>query len=286
MDCKRILRYSPLAVLLLVSLVFAQNSDVLQPNYDIPATRLKVFDYLKPMTLGCNVTKEGNYELSWLKNGTNVMQIPELKGRFKILEAERKFVIAKMLYTDAGQYTCSVADLNQSKTFNVVANVFVKFESAEVSKTNIVEGEKLSLHCIALGTEPTVHWIIGNTTYNESKNNIVLGPDEAGIQNAMLTIESITLDDYVDFTCEGRNSATDYTNKPAQVTMTVRVRGKYAALYVFVGIIVEVVVLCAIILICEKRRNKTEIEESDTDQSPDQNKNGYHGNDSELRQRK
>lgn len=46
--------------------------------------------------------------------------------------------------------------------------------------------------------------------------------------------------------------------------------GKYAALYVFVGIIVEVVVLCAIILICERRRNKTEVEESDTDQSPDQ----------------
>lgn len=48
------------------------------------------------------------------------------------------------------------------------------------------------------------------------------------------------------------------------------VLGKYAALYVFLGIIAEVVVLCAIILICEKRRNKTEIEESDTDNSPDQ----------------
>lgn len=273
MDCKRILRYSPLAVLLLVTLVFAQNSDVLQPNYDIASSRLKVFDIGKPLTLGCNVTKEeGTLELSWFKNGTNVNEVPELKGRFKILEAERKFIITRTQESDDGQYSCSVAALKQSKTFNVIANVFVKFETLEVSKTNIVEGEKLSLHCVALGTEPTIHWIIGNTTYNESKNKIVLGPNDAGVQNAILTIESITLDDYVDYTCEARNNATEYTNKPSKATMTVRVRGKYAALYVFVGIIAEVVVLCAIILICEKRRNKTEIEESDTDQSPDQEK--------------
>lgn len=46
--------------------------------------------------------------------------------------------------------------------------------------------------------------------------------------------------------------------------------GKLAALWPFIGICAEVFVLCAIILIYEKRRNKTELEESDTDQSPDQ----------------
>lgn len=45
---------------------------------------------------------------------------------------------------------------------------------------------------------------------------------------------------------------------------------KYAALWPFLGICAEVFVLCAIILIYEKKRNKTELEESDTDQSPDQ----------------
>ena len=46
--------------------------------------------------------------------------------------------------------------------------------------------------------------------------------------------------------------------------------GKYAALWPFLGICAEVFVLCAIILIYEKRRNKTDLDESDTDQSPDQ----------------
>lgn len=45
---------------------------------------------------------------------------------------------------------------------------------------------------------------------------------------------------------------------------------KLAALWPFLGICAEVVILCAIILIYEKKRNKQELDESDTDQSPDQ----------------
>ncbi|XP_053676940.1 uncharacterized protein LOC128727098 [Anopheles nili] len=261
-------------------------ADVLKPNYDHPSTNLKVFDIAKSVTLGCNVTQEGVYDLHWAKDGKNVSEHESLKDRFKILSAERKFIISRALETDAGQYTCSVPQLGVSKSFTVVANVVVKFESTEIGKTNIVEGETLTLHCIAFGTDPKITWKVGNNTYNASTDHIVLQEDERGVENAKLIIESIRLGDYGEYTCEARNNATDFTGKPAQVMIHVRIRGKYAALYVFLGIIVEVVLLCAIILICEKRRNKTEIEESDTDQSPDQNKNGYHGNESELRQRK
>uniref|UniRef100_A0A182YDS4 Ig-like domain-containing protein n=1 Tax=Anopheles stephensi TaxID=30069 RepID=A0A182YDS4_ANOST len=247
----------------------APTTDVLLPNYDQPSTSSKIFDIGKSVTLGCNITQEGNFELSWAKDGKNVSEVESLKDRYKVLPAERKFIISRALETDAGQYTCSVPQLGVSKNFNVVANVVVKFESTEIGKTNIVEGERLTLHCIAFGTEPRITWIVGNNTYNASTDHIVLEEDERGIENAKLIIESITLGDYADYTCEARNNATDFTGKPAQVTITVRIRGKYAALYVFLGIIVEVVLLCAIILICEKRRNKTEIEESDTDQSPD-----------------
>lgn len=45
---------------------------------------------------------------------------------------------------------------------------------------------------------------------------------------------------------------------------------KYAPLWPFLGICAEVFILCAIIFIYEKKRNKSELEESDTDQSPDQ----------------
>ncbi|XP_055644743.1 uncharacterized protein LOC129780459 isoform X2 [Toxorhynchites rutilus septentrionalis] len=244
--------------------------DVLHPNYDDPSNNLKYYDIAKALTLGCNITKEGDYELSWSKDGVNVSEIESLKGRLRILKDERKFIITKTHESDAGSYTCSVRALNASKTFNVVANVMVKFESTEIGKTNIVEGETLSLHCIAYGSNPRITWIIGNTSYSTGTEHILLEEDDKGVENARLTIKSIALSDYNDYTCEGRNNATDITGKPAQITMTVRIRGKYAALYVFIGIIAEVILLCLIILICERRRNKTEIEESDTDQSPDQ----------------
>lgn len=46
--------------------------------------------------------------------------------------------------------------------------------------------------------------------------------------------------------------------------------GKLAALWPFLGICAEVLILCAIILVYEKRRNKEGLDESDTDQSPEQ----------------
>ncbi|XP_055544837.1 uncharacterized protein LOC129729934 isoform X2 [Wyeomyia smithii] len=247
----------------------AASAEILQPNYDDPSSISKFFDIGKAITLGCNVTKEG-YDLSWSKDGKNVSDVVSLKDRYRILNEERKFIISRSLESDAGTYTCSVLALNASRTFNVVANVFVKFESTEIGKTNMVEGEQLSLHCIAFGTNPKISWIIGNKTYTTGTDHIHLDEDDKGVENARLTIEAVAMSDYMDYTCEARNNATEFTGRLAHATITVRIRGKYAALYVFLGIIAEVVVLCAIILICERRRNKTEVEESDTDQSPDQ----------------
>uniref|UniRef100_A0A182MW75 Ig-like domain-containing protein n=1 Tax=Anopheles culicifacies TaxID=139723 RepID=A0A182MW75_9DIPT len=39
--------------------------DALLPNYDQASTSLKIFDIAKSVTLGCNITQEGNFELSW-----------------------------------------------------------------------------------------------------------------------------------------------------------------------------------------------------------------------------
>lgn len=46
--------------------------------------------------------------------------------------------------------------------------------------------------------------------------------------------------------------------------------GVYAALWPFLGILVEMIVLGIIIFIFEKRRAKAEFDESDTDQGNDQ----------------
>ncbi|OXA61244.1 Basigin [Folsomia candida] len=59
-------------------------------------------------------------------------------------------------------------------------------------------------------------------------------------------------------------------DKSVEFTYYVRVKDKLGALWPFLGICGEVIILCAIILIYEKRKSKAELEESDTDGSPDQ----------------
>lgn len=87
------------------------------------------------------------------------------------------------------------------------------------------------------------------------------------IPDAKLTIEKANLSDRGYFTCIGKN---DLMDDEVRSEGYVRVKDKLAALWPFLGICAEVFVLCAIILIYEKRRNKTDLDESDTDQSPDQ----------------
>lgn len=79
----------------------------------------------------------------------------------------------------------------------------------------------LELICHRLCSQP------GNATLSTSTEHIVLEEDDKGVENARLTIESVLLSDYTDYTCEARNNATDITGKPAQVTITVRIRGTF-----------------------------------------------------------
>lgn len=71
------------------------------------------------------------------------------------------------------------------------------------------------------------------------------------------------------YTCRVTNSNTEKLKTEFSATGDLFVKDKFAALWPFLGICAEVFILCAIILIYEKRRNKTEQDDSDTDQ-PDQ----------------
>ncbi|XP_059618392.1 uncharacterized protein LOC132262916 isoform X2 [Phlebotomus argentipes] len=246
------------------------KGDVLVPNYDHTEAKLKVFEIRHPLVLFCNVTEAGNHELQWSRNGTSVENVAELKGRYTILKSEYKLVIDRTQESDAGLYTCSLPHLAQSKDINVVANVYVKLPS----NMAVIEGEKLQIQCIVVGTNPEINWtILDNITSPEANSKISYLPDERNIKNAILVIESAQLTDRGNYSCEANNLATVHRiTKPAVAVTFLRVKGKLAALWPFLGICAEVFILCAIILVYEKRRNKADPDESDTDQSPEQKK--------------
>ncbi|KAG8228419.1 hypothetical protein J437_LFUL003892 [Ladona fulva] len=158
------------------------------------------------------------------------------------------------------------------------AKCFVKGNNkqGEGDTCNVVDD---SLLCI-LFSLITILTFTGNVSITESKGRYKLLEDK-GVPNAILSIDEVVMDDRGTYTCFAKNIANH-----TEASTFVRVKDKLAALWPFLGICAEVFVLCAIILIYEKKRNKAELEESDTDQSPEQKNTPDHGKDSDVRQRK
>lgn len=123
----------------------------------------------------------------------------------------------------------------------------------------------------------TLHSFLVPEKRNDSVEALTIDSDEGrykleeanDIDNAKLIINPSKISDRGTYTCIGTN---EYMTglPPAKSESFLRVKDKLAALWPFLGICAEVFLLCAIILIYEKRRNKTDLEDSDTDQSPDQ----------------
>ncbi|XP_017068449.1 neuroplastin isoform X2 [Drosophila eugracilis] len=253
---------SALSFLSIFLAIYAQSLDKLVPNYDNIEHKMKFYDIKFPLVLSCNVKDETPGVLIWKKNNTAVTEVPSLKGRFKIIAAENRFIIDKTDVHDDGLYSCEYN--GESQNITVIARVMVRVPS----NTAVVEGEKMSVTCTVVGTDPQLSWTFGNVTLTNATDRFVLKADDNNVQNAILTLDNVTLDDRGEYKCIGRNAANDYgdnSTAPASDFTNVRVKGKFAAVWPFLGICAEVLILCIIILIYEKRRNKSELEESDTD---------------------
>lgn len=138
--------------------------------------------------------------------------------------------------------------------------------------TSVVEGEKLHLVCVGKQSPGVkISWTFGDQNYTSSKGRVKIAKDqERGIHGAVLTVDNIVMNDRGRVICWVSYNWSDTDAEHSSKAETfIRVKDKLAALWPFLGICAEVVVLCAIILVYEKKRNKAELEESDTDQSPD-----------------
>lgn len=138
--------------------------------------------------------------------------------------------------------------------------------------TSVVEGEKLHLVCGGKQSpDVKISWTFGNQNYTRSKGRVKITKDqERGIYGAVLIVENIEMNDRGNVICRvSYNWSDPVAEHSSEAETFLRVKDKLAALWPFLGICAEVVVLCAIILVYEKKRNKAELDESDTDQSPD-----------------
>jgi len=247
----------------------------LTPNWTDKERKVIIFEARDntPLFLSCKPSStSGSYKIKWEKNGTDVSEVPFLKGRYNI--KENNLIIPDTDPEDDGLYTCRIPETGEYADIKVIANAYLKKIPDNMS---VVEGERLTIHCKAFGTDPKITWKIGDDE-NFNRTHVTLKDDSDNVKDAILIIEHAELTDRNWYNCTARNDATGFEYKPGhkyeedQDGSYVRVKGKLAALWPFLGICAEVFILCAIILVYEKRRNKEGLDESDTDQSPEQEK--------------
>lgn len=276
-----------LNLLFLANFVSSQLADTTNYEYNITDSngqKVYFFDIKSAIHLSCNSSGDpAKTKIEWRREGIAIMDSP-MKAR-STASSSGKLTIKETHADDSGNYSCV---LLEGDTVKDTASLTVSAKPAMKvpGNINVIEGEKLVIVCTVLGNPtPFVSWKVGNRTINASDERIKLSADpDTGVNSTLLTIEDVQLTDRDYYVCTARSPYSDLVYK--ERTTTIRVKDKLAALWPFLGICAEVFVLCAIILVYEKKRNKTELEESDTDQSPDQKNTPDHGKDSDVRHRK
>ncbi|XP_071516204.1 neuroplastin-like isoform X7 [Panulirus ornatus] len=235
-----------------------------------------------PLKLSCNMTyNESIYtKVKWFKDNEEL----ESNDHIKLFVVNSSLVIMKPGKEDAGDYRCeTLIEVSEDKP-HVKSFKVIYFEIRKMDKsTNIDKGEDLVLECPVEGSPyPTIQWKKDDVPIYDAINGTRLTPkpNEKNVPNATLIISKAEWIDRGNFTC----TITTLSNTFERFTY-VRVKDVYAALWPFLGIVIEVLLLGIIIFIFEKRRAKAEFEESDTDQGNDQKNTADHNKDS-VRQRK
>ncbi|XP_018329301.1 neuroplastin [Agrilus planipennis] len=280
---------------IIISVNYASSYVNITGVYDEPTTSTKKYDIKHSLQLACNVTTDiKDITVRWEKEGKLISAIEALKNRIKIsgVNGLYNLTIKGAEENDGGNYSCiAFSGGVELARANITAASRIYIRTPR--NINVVEGEKLRIHCQVHGNPlPDISWFVErhlpdgttqNETYYSSRDRVTLEEDDRHIVNSVFIINEVTMEDRGNYSCRGYLNITEAHDE--SYTM-VRVKDKYAALWPFLGICAEVFVLCAIILIYEKKRNKTELEESDTDQSPDQKNTPDHGGkDSNLRHR-
>lgn len=248
------------------------------PKYDLNQGKRKFFDAFDKFNMSCKVTgaDEDASDITWSYKGFEGQEIKNFDKSKILVEKDMSMLkIDKIVKTKEtkkdhrdGMYFCKYKD--DEYEFKAIANILVRIKPA--TDVAVVEGETLTLNCSGVGTKLKINWVFDTNITELVSYKDEDGPD--GLINSTLEIQNVTKAYRGHFTCEGRYDET-FLDSEKVVTSTafVRVKDKYAALWPFILICIEVFILCAIILIYEKHRTHVDVEDSETEADMKNGKN-------------
>ncbi|XP_032079805.1 basigin [Thamnophis elegans] len=228
--------------------------------------------------ISCNISEastpiKGNY---WMKGET------KLDSNTTALDFT-SYMIPKVDYESSGEYHCifDTIPLTKGTVLVKVAPNVVPYKKTEHGN----EGDSITLSCKSNSYPYVTQWTWYKVV-DQVPQPIANGTDErfyirsngtkTDLRIILLNLEK----DPGNYVCNGTNEISTGT---AEVTL--RVRSRLAALWPFLGIVAEVLVLVTIIFIYEKRRKPNDVSEDDDGGSAPLKGNTANNTDKNVRQR-
>ncbi|KAJ8357738.1 hypothetical protein SKAU_G00205320 [Synaphobranchus kaupii] len=231
--------------------------------------------------LTCNYTGQHAVQSHhWTKNG-KVIETTKEESSKRITE----YKLDKIDSHSGGIYTC-VFTANGEEVKGDIEVKTMPHVGAYKHSEHANEGEQGSLVCVSHGYPLPTDWkwfLLGPDSLEQAIENgtekyeIKSTPNRTTLYVKDLEIEK----DVGDYMCLGLNELGVARDK-----IHLRVRSRLAALWPFLGIVVEVIILIAIIFIYEKRRKPDEVnDDDDSGAAPLKNDSATNHKDKNVRQR-
>lgn len=208
-----------------------------------------VFEYKKSVTLDCSGLGDDVFVYNETSNDT----YERLNESAKVTVDNQKVTIIDLRREEIqGKYSCRSGNTKEAVKREFVQNVGPYFFKPEKLSITITEGGPVELSCKLLYGQDSKVDFAWSRGVNES---VIVSNEKYNITSdgttTKLVISKVEDADKGYYNCSAKNAYGSHTE-----VIQLRVKDQLAALWPFLAIVVEVIVLCLIILIYEKKCNK------------------------------